>query len=187
MAEIKKLLVDNASIYIDVDLASIDTVDIATLSAKFLGQCKGGLDFEAKPTIREIEFDGKMDRKIKGAERVTGWDVQASTEALEFSDKVLSLSLFAKDSSITSTKYDVYKGVQGMLSDSNYHNIIIVGTETGTSTPVIIELKNIINTDGFTFTAEELNEASYSMVLVPRYTMGSNVPPFSIYYPKDQA
>lgn len=185
--KIKKVIVDNASIYIDVDLANIDTVDLATLSAKFLGQCKGGLEFEAKPQIREMEFDGKLDRKIKGAERITGWDVQASTEALEFSDKVLSLSLLEKDTGVTSTKYDVYKGVQGFLADSNYHNVIIVGTVKDNDVPVIIELKNIINTDGFTFTAEELNEASYSMVLVPRYTMGSNTPPFSIYYPKDQA
>lgn len=183
----KNLLLDSCSIYYDVDLTNIDTLDLtsATVAQKFIGLTKGGCKFEAKPKIREVDFDGKLDKKVKGMDRITGWDIKAETEALELSDKVLGLCLMQKDTVVTSTEYDVWKAVNEILQDSVYHNVILVGTLAKSNNPVIIELKNVLNADGFSFEAKDKDEASYKLTLEPRYDINSlKEAPFKIYNPK---
>lgn len=179
----KQILIDTASVYVGVDLTSIDTLDFTTLTDKLLGITTGGLSFSAKAKIKEIDFNGKLDKSVKGMERVTGWDVKVETESLELSDKVLSMSLLTKGTG--TTKYDVYTGVEGLLQDSNYSNIIVVGTVTATEEPVIIEVKNVFNTEGFNFKGKDKDESSYKMSFEPRYDITKlNETPFKIYNPK---
>lgn len=178
-----QMQIDTASIYVGVDLTSIDTIDLDTINDKLFGITKGGLDFTAKAKIREIEFDGKLDKSIKEMERVTGWDIKAETEALEITDKIFTMSLLNKGTS--TTKFDVYTGLEGLIKSSNYSNIVIVGTLTKTAEPIILELKNVFNTEGFNFKGKDKDEASYKMSFVPRYDISKlNETPFKIYNPK---
>lgn len=59
-----------------------DTYDSAVAAGKLLGATKGGGEFSAVPTIRQIEVDGVKGR-AKGLETIDSWEVYLKATILE--------------------------------------------------------------------------------------------------------
>lgn len=61
----KQFIVDTPTLYYgDIELSNPDTW-AETLKGKELGLSKDGIKFSCKPTIRQIEYDGRMESKSK--------------------------------------------------------------------------------------------------------------------------
>lgn len=182
-AQAKQYIIDSATVYYGV--IATETVDtlLASLEGKELGISKGGIKIELKPEIRNVEFDGALDRNVKGMQRITKWDVKGEGDILEFNPKVLEASLFEKDSSITSTKYDVYKP-QSSIVDADYGTMVIVGQLQNSDTPIIFVLDNTFNMEGITIDTKDKDEAAFKMSFEGAYNLGSNTPPCKILVKK---
>ena len=58
----------------------------------------------------------------------------------------------------------------------------------GSSEPMIIELKNVLNTNGISFTAEDKGSGSVELELKAHFDLSKpNEVPFNIYFPKQNA
>lgn len=171
----KSLVIDAASVYLGGTIT--DPSVLTGLTDKCIGVTKGGVKIEAKPNIREIEFDGKLDRKVKSMERILGWDVKAECEALELSDIVLKGALL--DKSTVATGYDKYVPSSTLV----YQDLVIVGKLQGTDKPIIAVVKNAYSTEGLNLETKDKDEASCKMSFEGHYTVGSNVAPLEFYMP----
>ena len=64
-AKVKEFIVDTQTLYYgDIDLSNPDTWG-ELLKGKEFGLSKDGIKFSCKPTIRQIEYDGRMKDKFK--------------------------------------------------------------------------------------------------------------------------
>ena len=175
----KQLLIDSCSVYMgDIDLTNPDQYK-TLLSNMFLGLTRNGVTVSIKPNIKEIDFDGRKDRKVKGMDRILGWEVGAECETLEIGEKLFDVSLFKKVTT-SSTKFDKYVP----SGDMAYSNVLLVGTLTKTQEPILVLIKNAYNSEGLTLETKDKDEAGVKMKLVGTYEIGSDEPPVDIFIPK---
>lgn len=164
-----------------------DPSDLTGLEGKELGVSKDGVKLAFEPNIREIEFDGKLGRKIKGMERILGWNCSAETKGLELSDTALDFSLIKKDSTFTNGEYEKYTP----SNQITYTDIVIVG-RMHDSSPIVVVMKNCFNPDGCTIETKDSEEGTYDFKAEARYdydplkdATGENTVPCMIYLPKE--
>lgn len=180
----EKLLLDAGAFFIDFDIET-DTFDDAVAAGKLLGATRGGGQFEATPEIRSIEVDG-VKGKAKGLQVIDAWAVKMTANVLEVTKEGLAKALTASEvDSATNEKYEIIKAKNYIDLTDYIENITWVGTLSGASEPVIIQIYNAINTAGLTLQTEDKNEAVIAMTFEGHYddTELDN-PPFAIYYPK---
>ena len=70
----------------------IVVLDLGETSEKVLGPTRGGAEFTATPTIRDIEYDGRKG-KTKGVQVKDGEDVLLKVASLDCSQEVLKLAI----------------------------------------------------------------------------------------------
>lgn len=179
----KRFIIDVPTIYVGT---ITDPSELATLEGKELGLSKDGIKLSFEPNIREIEFDGKLERKIKGMERILSWNCSAETKGLELSDKALEFSLIKKDSTFTNAKYEKYVP----SNEIEYQDIVIVGKMHG-SEPIVVVMKNCFNPDGCSIETKDAEEGTFDFKADARYeydplkdATGENTVPCMIYLPK---
>lgn len=162
-----------------------DTFETAVESGKLIGATKGGGEFSAVPTIRQIEVDGVAGR-AKGLEVIDSWDVYLKATVLEVKKESIVQSLCAASvDEGTSSDYDIITARSEIAISDYIDNVAWVGTLSGSDKPVIIIVKNALNTEGLKFTTQDKNEATISMTFYGHYTQDDlDSPPFDIYYPK---
>jgi len=177
------ILIDTAVLYYGTfDLSSgLDTI-MTQITGKELGVSKGGLKFEAKPEIRDIEFDGALERKIAGLQRILKWDVSVEASVLDFNETVLNASLVKKVTN-ASTKFDVYEP-SDVIEDVDYKDLLIVGKKHGSNDAIIIHIMNSYNSEGMAFETKDKDESSVDIKFSGCYKFNSNEKPFKIYMPK---
>ncbi|WP_290060201.1 hypothetical protein [Paraclostridium bifermentans] len=176
----KELLLDVATVYYgDIDMSNPDNFATILTEEKVLGVTRGGLKVEAKPNIREIEFDGRNGKKIAGMDRILGWEVKAETEALEATPTVFTANGFVKDST-SSTKFDKYIPGEKLT----HKDLVLVGKLYKSDQPCIIHIKNAYSGEGLAFEQKDGEEAGFKMAFVGAYTLGSDEMPIDVYYPK---
>ncbi|MDC4241822.1 hypothetical protein NE398_16930 [Clostridium tertium] len=183
MANEMNIVVDSGIIYYgDFDTSTLDNL-MTTINGKELGLIKSSLKFEAKPEIRDIEYAGSLERKIKGMQRILKWDVSAEADILDFNENVLTASLIKKESN-ESTKFDVYSPSNNIL-DGDYKDLLIVGKKHKSNEPIVIHIFNSYNPEGMSFEMKDKDEASTSMKFIGAYTFEDDTKkPFKIYMPK---
>lgn len=162
-----------------------DTFDAAVAAGKLIGATKGGGEFSAVPTVRQIEVDGVKGR-AKGLETIDSWDVYLKATVLETTTDSIKVALSAATvDTDTDTTYDVISG-NGAIELSDYiDNVTWVGTLSGSDKPVIIQVFNALSTDGLKLTVQDKAEATIPMTFYGHYTFDDlDSPPFRIYYPK---
>lgn len=179
----KKLLIDVPSIYVGT---ITEPSDLTKLEGKELGLTKDGMKLSFVPNIREVEFDGKNGRKIKGMERILAWECTAECKGLELSDNALQFSLIKKDSTFTNEGYEKYTP----SNDIVYQDIVIVGKMHG-SKPIVVIMKNCYNPQGCAIETKDSNEGTYDFKAESHYdydplkdAQGTNPIPCEIYLPK---
>lgn len=161
-----------------------DTYESAKTAGKLLGATKGGGEFKAAPTVRQIEVDGVKGR-AKGMEVNDAWDVYIKATVLEVTDKTLQYGLGSSNVINTDSKYFKITGNNRIELTDYVENITWVGTISNSNEPVIIQVYNALNTDGLTLTVTDKNEATIPMTFYGHYDQSDlDTPPFALFYPK---
>ena len=184
-AKNKKILFDVGVIYsssVPIDLETLDFKAIPT-TMKLFGLTKGGVEFTAGMDVRDIEFDGSRERKIKGMQRIVGGSGSIKVTGLELGENQLLFNLMEKVTGGTKyTKFVPRKS--GLLQDSDYRYLMYVGKASDGSSAIII-IKNGYSSEGFTLKAEDKNEASYEMNVEGTWELNDDLTdkdvPFEIY------
>lgn len=175
----------NAGAYFKNYEVEKDTYDTAVAAGKLLGATRGGGQFNAVPTVRQIQVDGVSGR-AKGMEVIDDWDVSLQANVLEIKKETIVASLIAskvEDASVQG--YEKITAKQMIELDDYIDNVTWIGTVSGSDLPVIIVVKNALNTGGLQMKTEDKNESVLSMQFYGHYEQGElDEPPFEIYYPK---
>ena len=164
---------------------SNDTYDSAVKAGKLIGATKGGGEFSAVAAIRQIEVDGVKGR-AKGLEVIDSWDVYLKATVLETTAESIRAALGAGTvDSDADERYDVITGNSAIGLEDYLDNVTWVGTLSGSSNPVIIQVYNGLNTEGLKLTVQDKNEATIPMTFYGHYTDDDlDSPPFKVLYPK---
>jgi hypothetical protein len=178
----------NAGAYFKNFIVGEDTFESAVAAGKLIGATKGGGEFSAVPSVRQIEVDGVAGR-AKGLEIIDSWEVYLKATVLEIKKETVQQALCAsKVDTESNTDYDVLSANAEISIDDYIDNVAWVGTISGSEKPVIIIVKNALNTDGLKLTTQDKSEATIEMTFYGHYTQDDlNTPPFEIYYPKANA
>lgn len=180
----ENLLLDAGAFFLNFNVEE-DTYDSAVEAGKLLGATRGGGEFSAAMTMRQIEIDGVKGR-AKGLERNDAWDVSLKANVIELNQAVIEKAL-GSCTVTTSTSPSGYNKIVGnsdiQLSDY-VGNVTWVGKLAKTNTPVIIQVTNALDTDGLKLTMADKNEAVLPMTFYGHYTQDDlQSAPFAIYYP----
>lgn len=161
----------------------IESFEDAVAAGKLLGATRGGGEFSAVPEVRQIEVDGVAGR-AKGLEVIDSWEVYLRANVLEIKEETISAALCGSEEE-TVGDYKKITAKNSIELTDYIENIAWVGTLSGSDKPVVIVVKNAINTDGLVLTTTDKNETSIQMTFYGHYTQDSlDTPPFEIYYPE---
>jgi len=162
-----------------------DTFDSAVTAGKLIGATKGGGEFSAVASIRQIAVDGVKGR-AKGLETIDSWDIYLKATVLETSADTIKLALgSATVDTKSDDKYDIITGNADISLDDYVENVTWVGKLSGSNEPVIIQVYNALNTDGLKLTVQDKTEATIPMTFYGHYTPENlDSPPFKVLYPK---
>lgn len=180
----ENLLLDAGAFFVNYDFGT-DTYESARTAGKLLGATRGGGEFKAAMTVRQIEVDGVKGR-AKGLERNDAWDVYIKATVLEVNESAIKHGLGSAtvSTSTAATNYDIIEGNNDIALTDYIDNITWVGRISGSDEPVIIQVYNALNTDGLTLSVSDKNEATIGMTFYGHYdTSELDNPPFKIFYP----
>lgn len=177
-------LVLDAGAFFKNFIVSTDTYDSAVTAGKLLGATRGGGNFNAIPAIRQIEVDG-VKGKAKGLTVIDSWDVNMTANMLEVTVESLKLSLASASTDTVSVPGYTKIKANNYISLTDYiENITWVGTISGSNKPVIIQIFNVLNTNGLAIQTQDKNEVVTALTLTGHYDDADlDSPPFAIYYP----
>lgn len=180
----KENLMTGAGAYFKNFNYGVDTYESAIEAGKLLGATQGGGQFTAKATVRQVEVDG-VSGKAKGLEEVDSWEVSILANLLEVNKDTLALALGICSIDETDGKYVKLTG-KNYIDDEDYlSNVTFIGTISGSSEPVIVQVFNALNTDGLDLKMEDKKEAVIATTFYGHYDANSlDEPPYAIYYPK---
>lgn len=154
---------------------------------KKLGATSGGATFSATPEIRNI-FEGIDGAKgnYKDGNVIDNWEITLTATVKEMTAKNLQLAMATADIDNGSEgKFDVLTPRMDIKTTDYIDNICWLGTMNGSTEPMIIELKNVMNTNGISFTAEDKGSGSVELELKAHFDLSKpNEVPFNIYFPK---
>lgn len=163
---IANMLINNATLYTakvnrETEPTITSLISLIVDENKF-GLGKDSIKFEAKPTITEYDFAGKLDDSYKDMEEITGWNVSLTGDVLDISEKVLEYSCFKKVED-TDTEYVRYEPCERINSEI-YKDLIVVGEVKGKKEKIILIIYNTFNEDGLSieFKDKDNNAASLS-------------------------
>ena len=156
---------------------------------KKLGATSGGASFSATPEMRNI-FEGIDGAKgnYKDGNVIDNWEITLTATVKEMTAKNLQLAMATADIKSDDDKFDVLTPRMEVKSTDYIDNICWLGTMNGSSEPMIIELKNVLNTNGISFTAEDKGSGSVELELKAHFDLSKpDEVPFKIYFPKQSA
>ena len=154
------LFIENFTIGSSVtDAASFKTALESAVTAKtgLLGATRGGGTFVATPEVRELEADGKRYR-TKGLTRIDSWDIRLTGTLIEAYPGNFKRGLISADVT-TSGSVDTIT-LRTAIADSDYIDKLSWVSLLGDGTYMVIEVYNVVNLDGLTFTFQDKNEGT---------------------------
>lgn len=179
----EKLLLDAGAFFRNYDMAT-DTFETAVTAGKLLGATRGGGQFSAIPEIRDIEVDG-VNGKAKGLQSIDAWAVKMSANLLEVTKQVLADALGASSIDESGLDYDVITAKSKIELTDYIDNITFVGKLSGSTSPVIIQIFNVMNVNGLTVQTQPKNEAVVALDFEGHFDPDTlEEIPFKIHYPK---
>lgn len=138
------------------DAGALEDAILAKLEAgtDILGATIGGGNFNATPTLREVEADG-MRMSFVGSTQNDGWDVHMDTTMKEVNPDNFKRALMSCDMAKTGnvTKLTIRTDIE----KSDYINKMCWVGDTSKGF-VLIELDNVLNVAGTTFTFTDKGE-----------------------------
>lgn len=159
-----------------------------TTPAKTIGATSGGGSFTAIPTFRNIFEDLDGARGVyKGGQVIDTWEIKMTTTIKEMTAENLKLALVAADTDAAELeeKYDITTARLEVKDTDYLDNFCFIGTINGQDTPVIIEMKNVLNMNGLNLTVADKATGSVSLELQAHFDLSKpDEVPFKIYTPK---
>ena len=183
----EKLLLDAGAFFKNFNVKT-DDFDSAVSAGKLIGATRGGGQFEAKPSVRQIQVDG-VKGAAKGLQVIDAWDVKMMANVLEIAPASLKLALAASEmdeDTYNEQGYAEIKAKNYIEIEDYIENITYVGKISGKQKPVIIQIYHALNVDGLTLSVKDKDEAVIALNFSGSYdpTKLDN-PPFAIFYPKE--
>ena len=154
-----------------------------------LGATSGGSTFSATPELRNI-FEGIDGAKgnYKDGNVIDNWEITLTATVKEMTAKNLQLAMASADISSSDDKFDVLSPRMDIKTTDYVDNICWLGTMKGSSGPMIIELEDVMSTNGISFTAEDKGCGSVELELRGHFDLSKpDEVPFRIYFPKQNA
>jgi len=169
------LVIDSGALYKNYGVVGKEELISAT---------SGGNEFNVAVKTRDIKVDGLKGLQ-KGLRVVTDIEISLKANLLEITTDILKMALLGDVDIITDVDYDIITG-KTTISDTDYlDNIALVGRISGSLKPVIIILKNVLNTDGLKFkTADDKDNTLPVTFTAFGDPATPTVLPYEIRYPK---
>ncbi|EDS79593.1 hypothetical protein [Clostridium perfringens] len=154
-AKEKNLIVNEGAVYIGSNFQDIKSTKefVQGLSDKLLGYFEDKLTVSTKPKIEQIK---NAAGKVKGFERVVGFDSKITGSLLDFNKKLLETSLFKE------VEEGHYKAHMGLIDVAQYKDALVVG-ENEQGEPIIILIKDVLNREGLNFDMKGKDNSSFKI------------------------
>lgn len=143
----KSTLFGTANIYLvpSFGLAQLDTeITSKLIEANLLIITDDGTNFEEEKEIHGTSLAGLNEKKVKGLENIVRAEGKISATGRLINKKLLEASLYSKETN-TSTKYEVYRVKEGLIEDSSYCDVVMVGNNKSNEKAQIVVLHNAYN------------------------------------------
>lgn len=154
-----------------------------------LGATSGGSSFTATPEMRNLfeDLDGARGN-YKDGNVIDSWEVSLSVTVKESTLENIKLALGAADSAAAEGKiaesHQKITPRMDIKSSDYLENVCWIGTLNGSDDFVIIELKNVLNTNGFNFTTTDKGTGAIALELKAHFDLEKpDDVPFVIYVP----
>lgn len=122
---------------------------------ELLGATSGGNEFKIAPKLRQPKIDGLKSSYAKGMELITEVEVTLKTNMLEVTKEILVMALLGKVDESSNEDYYIITGKATISIDDYINNVALVAKLSGSNMPVVIILKNALNTDGLDLKTED--------------------------------
>lgn len=127
-----------------------------------LGATVGGSKCNITINLRQPEVDGVL-VKVKGNDLIESVEATLEGTLKEWKKENITQALFADvaagNGTDDATEYKVIEGRNEVLNTDYIENIAYIGKISGEDKPVIIILKNAINTNGLSFETKDKDES----------------------------
>lgn len=157
-------LTDGQTEKIQID-EGIVVLNLGELNEKILGPTRGGVEFTATPTIRDIEYDGRRGKTMLQVK--DGEDVTLKVVTLDCSQETLILAI--PNAVYDESSKKIEQGNFGLIAKSNYIPKISVITKTLDNKFKILNVKNVMHEGAFTFKAVPKAENEHNLELIGHY------------------
>lgn len=169
-------LTDGQTQKIQID-EGIVVLNLGEQTEKILGPCRGGAEFKATPSIRNIDYDGSRG-KTMGLQVKDGEDVSLKIITLNCSQENLALAI--PNAVVNATTNKIEQGSFGLISKTKYIPKISVITQTLDGKYKILHLKNALHEGEFNFKAIPKAENEHNLELFGHYDYTNDDPIWSI-------
>ena len=183
-------LINNATLFInrtplkDSEITIEKILSLMTVENR-LGLGKDSIKFEAKPSVTEYDFAGKLDNSVKWFEEITGWKVSLEGDILDINKNLVDVSLM-ENLEDNNKDYKIFKAKE-RLKDTDYSDIIVCGELKGTDKTVIIYVRNTFNEDGLSITFKDKDNNAATLKFTGKseldFTTMKMTTPFFLLYP----
>ena len=164
-----------------------DTFDITTIADEDkLGATSGGGTFTCIPTIRNLfeDLDGAVGEYMEGL-AVETWEVKMSTAMKEITAENIAMSIGPADV-ISGTGFDTITPRMEIKDEDFLENLCWFGTVNKRQKPIIIEIKNAMNSNGFNYTINNKGTGQSDVEIKGYFNLENPLEvPCKIWYPKN--
>lgn len=169
-------------------LASPENFAGELTGATLLGATSGGGSFVVETEVRNLfeDLDGARGNYKEG-NVIDSYNITLTTTVAEMTAKNIKLALGAADTTAkqgTGTDVDITKARMTIKAEDYIDNVCWLGSLNGSDKPMIIELKNVMNTNGLNFTFEDKGKGKIELELKAHFDLTKpEEVPFAIYTP----
>lgn len=169
-------------------LASPESFSGELSGATLLGATIGGGSFVVETEVRNLfeDLDGARGN-YKDGNVIDSYNVVLTATVVEMTAKNIKLALGAADTTTkqgTGTNVDITKARMTIKAEDYIDNVCWLGRLNGSDKPMIIELKNVMNTNGLNFTFEDKGKGKIELELKAHFDLTKpEEVPFAIYTP----
>lgn len=156
--------------------------------ATLLGATSGGGSFVVEMEMRNLfeDLDGARGNYKEG-NVIDSYNITLTTTIAEMTAKNIKLALGAADTTANQgagSDVDVTKARMTIKAEDYIDNVCWLGSLNGSDKPMIIELKNVMNTNGLNFTFEDKGKGKIELELKAHFDLSKpEEVPFAIYTP----
>ncbi len=155
----------------DIEKIQIDegivVIDFGEETETILGPTRGGAEFTATPSIRDIEYDSRKG-KTKGLQVKDGEDVSLKINTLCCSQENIKLAIPNAIITNDATK-KIEQGDFGIISANSYLKNVAIVTKMLDGTYKILKVKNAMHEGPFGFKAAPKAENEHNLEFLGHY------------------